>query len=64
MAGLRTPAQSGSRPSRLIMGLAGLLLAYGLGSRAFDTGSWWQYFGTLLLLVLSGRLLRRALRRK
>ncbi len=63
MAGLRTPDQFKSRPSRILMGLLGLLLAYGLGSRAFDTGSWWQYFGTLLLLVLSVRLIGRAFRR-
>ncbi|MEO5627495.1 MAG: hypothetical protein ABIQ89_01245 [Candidatus Saccharimonadales bacterium] len=28
-----------------------LALAYLIGSRALDTGSWWQYGFTLLLLI-------------
>lgn len=64
MARLQTPDQFTSRPSLMAVGLVGLLLTYLLGSRAFDTGSWWQYFGTLLLLVLSVRLLRRGMQRK
>lgn len=35
------------------MGLAGLILFYLLGSRALDTGSGWQYFGCLILLIFS-----------
>ena len=42
--------------------LAALIMAvaYLLGSRALDTGSWWQYLGTLVLVVLSIRFLFRA----
>lgn len=28
-----------------------MLLAYVLGSRALHTGSYWQYFGTIILLA-------------
>lgn len=33
--------------------LFALLLAYGMGSRALDTGSWQQYFLTFALLIWS-----------
>lgn len=46
------------------MGMAGLVLAYLLISRAFDTGSWWQYLGTLLLLILSSQLIVRGIKTK
>lgn len=44
----------------ILMGLLGFVLAYLLGSRALDTGSIGQYLITLIILVLSVRLLRRA----
>lgn len=39
------------------MSIIGLLLAYLLVSRALDTGSWWQYFGSFLLVFLAIRLI-------
>lgn len=61
MSSLHTPDQFKTKPARLIMGIVGLALAYVLGSRALDTASWWQYGGTLLLLILSVRLLIKAI---
>jgi hypothetical protein len=40
-----------SRWGHLILGLAELILAYLVGSRALDTGSWWEYSFTVLLLA-------------
>ena len=57
---LHTPDQFKSKPARVIAGAIGLLLAYLLGSRGLDTGSWWQYLGTLIILVLSIRLIVKA----
>jgi hypothetical protein len=34
-------------------GIISLGLAYLLLSRAIDTGSWWEYLGTLVLLVFA-----------
>lgn len=48
----------------LISGLIGLLLAYLLGSLAFDSGSWWHYFGTLVLLIVGIRLFARGVKPK
>lgn len=57
----RKPAEwLNSRQGRFGMGLLGLFLAYALATRAIDTGSYWQYFGTFLLLVLGGKLIIRA----
>ena len=64
MSRLHTPDQFKSRPNLIAAGAAGLLLAYILASRALDTGSWWQYLGTLILLVLSVRLMRRIFKKK
>jgi predicted tellurium resistance membrane protein TerC len=52
------PGQIGS----LIGGIIGLILAYALVSRAIDTGSYWQYLGTFLLLILSIKLFIRTFR--
>jgi hypothetical protein len=41
-------------------GIIGLILAYALVSRAIDTGSYWQYLGTFLLLALSVKLFIRS----
>ncbi len=35
----------------IIFGLLGLAMAYIVGSRALDTGSWLLYAGTLIFLV-------------
>lgn len=56
MPNLHTPDQFKSRPALIGMALLGLVLAYALGSRAIDTGSWWEYLGTFLLLTISIRL--------
>lgn len=59
-----TPDQFKSRPALLLAGIAGLFLAYLLVTRAFDTGSYWQYLGTILLLILGIRLIVRAFKAK
>jgi hypothetical protein len=33
-------------------GILALILSYFVGSRAFDTGSWWEYLATLTLFIL------------
>jgi hypothetical protein len=40
-----------SQPGLLIFGLAELLAAFLVGTRALDTGSWWEYGFTFLLFV-------------
>lgn len=40
-----------TRQGTICKGVVALLLAYVLGSRALHTGSYWQYLGTILLLV-------------
>ena len=62
MSRLHTPDQFKTRQARFGMGAIGLVLAYLVLTRALDTASWWQYFGTLLLLVLSIRLIRRGIK--
>ena len=39
------------RAATVVLGILMLGLAYLLGSRAFDTGSWWEYLGTLVLII-------------
>lgn len=60
----RTSDQFKSRPSLLLMGVVGFLLAYLLGLRALDTGSYWQYLGTLILIVLGIKLIIRGIKSK
>lgn len=57
MSNIHTPDQFKTRNARRGIGVVGLVLAYLLATRAIDTGSLWQYFGTLLLLVLALRLI-------
>ncbi len=40
-----------------ITGVSGLILAYGIFSRALDTGSWWEYLAGLVLTVQAVRWL-------
>lgn len=63
MNDLKTSDQFKSRPALLLMACVGVVLAYLLVSRAFDTGSYWQYLGTLILTILSIRLFVRGLQR-
>lgn len=63
MASLRTPAQFKSRKAKFLSGLVGLVLMYALATRAIDTGSWWQYLGSFLLLILSLRLLIHSIKK-
>ena len=58
---LRTPDQFKTRRSQAAIGIIGLGLAYVLGSRALDTGSWLEYGGTLLLFVLALKRIARAI---
>ncbi len=47
-------------PSLLFRAAVGFILGYAFLSRAFDTGSYWQYFGALVFTILSVRLLKRS----
>ena len=48
------PRVSGqSRTLCLVEAVLFLVLAYILGSRALNTGSYWEYSGTLILLILT-----------
>ncbi|MES2971632.1 MAG: hypothetical protein V4702_04890 [Patescibacteria group bacterium] len=64
MRSLNTPDQFKTKSALLFMGTVGIVLAYLLLTRAFDTGSWWQYFGTVALLALSIRLLMHGFKSK
>lgn len=61
MRSLRTPDHFKSRPAQALMGLIGLFLGYLLLTRAIDTGSWWQYGGSLLLFALALKRIARAI---
>ena len=61
---LHTPDQLHSRTARIGAGLIGLVLVYATFTRAIDTGSMWQYFISILLLILSARLIWRGIRSK
>lgn len=53
-----------TRKGYVIMGILELVLAYIVGSRAIDTGSWWEYGLTVLLLVGGAQNLYHAIRKK
>lgn len=44
----------------IVAGVIGLILTYFLAARAIFTGSYWQYSGTLILLILSVKLFVKA----
>lgn len=64
MSKAQTPPQAINPIVDAILGVVGLVVAYVLGSRALDTGSWWQYLGTLVMVIISVRLFVRAIKRK
>jgi hypothetical protein len=49
-----------SKNQLVVSGVIGVALTYLLGSRAIYTGSYWQYLGTFLLLVLTVKLFVKA----
>lgn len=49
-----------SRSGLVVSGIIGVALVYLLGSRAVYTGSYWQYLGTLIVLVLTVKLFVKA----
>lgn len=57
------PTWLDSRWARLIAAAVGLALSYAFASRAIDSGSLWHYLGSLVFLVLSIKMLVRAIRR-
>lgn len=61
---LHTPDQFTSPAVLVGVGVVGLVLGGSLATRAFDTGSWWQYLGAILLFTLSVRLFKRAIKAK
>ncbi len=64
MNNLHTPDQFKTPPARIIMGSVGLILTYLLVTRAIDTGSILQYFGSFLLIFISLRMLFRGITNK
>jgi len=59
------PVNQYDTPRNLVIGgIIGLLLAYVIISRALNTGSYWEYFFGLVILVISIRLFIRSLRLK
>jgi hypothetical protein len=52
------------KPKPLVLfGIIGLVIAYVIGSRALDTGSYWEYLFMLIFFVVSIRLFIRSIRR-
>ncbi len=47
-------------PSAGLRGVIGIIFAYAFLSRAFSTGSYWQYLAALLFFVLGVKLLVRS----
>lgn len=64
MSKFRTLDEFKSRKAQALLGIIGLVLAYLLGTRAVDTGSWLQYAGALLLLILALKRIARAIDRR
>ncbi len=64
MVRLHTPEQFKTHSARVWMGITGIILTYLLVTRALDTGSIWQYLGTIVLLVLSVRLVIRGVKNR
>jgi hypothetical protein len=50
-----------NRLKNIILSLVLLVLVYILGSRALDTGSWWEYSGTLVLIIFGVKFFRLAI---
>ena len=46
----------------IAVGVILLVLSYALGSRALDTGSYWEYLGCLVALIFSIKFIVRAIR--
>ncbi len=44
-----------------VIGAGFLLLAYAIGSRALDTGSYWEYLGCVVALAFSIKFIVHAL---
>jgi predicted tellurium resistance membrane protein TerC len=44
------------------MGVVGVVLGYFFVTRAIDTGSWWEYLGTVIFTVLGVKLIIRAVK--
>ena len=53
-----------TRTGYIVMGLVELLLAFVAGSRAWDTGSGWEYLAVFILAVGSLQNLAKLLRPK
>ena len=51
MTAKQTTSWQDKRAGAMILSIAGLALAYIVGSQAFDTGSWWEYLSSLILLI-------------
>ncbi|GAC1390616.1 MAG: hypothetical protein NVSMB46_00710 [Candidatus Saccharimonadales bacterium] len=43
--------------------IVGMFLVYALGSRALDTGSYWEYLFTILMVIISVKVLFRVMKR-
>lgn len=56
------PKQKNNRTTTALGGVLGIVLAYAFISRAFDTGSYWQYLGFVVFLVLGIKLIARSLK--
>ncbi len=54
------PKQRTDLPATGLRGAIGIVLAYAFLSRAFSTGSYWQYFAAILFFVLGVKLLVRS----
>jgi hypothetical protein len=52
----------GDRLSLILYGAVSIVISYGLGSWAIDTGSFWLYLGCLVFLVVGIRLFIQALK--
>ncbi|HUD06162.1 MAG TPA: hypothetical protein VMR18_04595 [Candidatus Saccharimonadales bacterium] len=46
----------------LFLGLVSLGCSYGVASRAWNTGSWWEYLGALILLLIALKWLKQTFR--
>lgn len=51
-----------TRSKTIIAALAALLISYGLGSWAIDSGSYWAYGGCILFLIIAVKLFIQAIK--
>ena len=62
---MRKKAQAAvnSQSGKVLACVVSLILSYVLGSRAIDTGSWWEYSGSATFFIIGVKYLIRSFKK-